>query len=71
MPQLGASLTNIILTTLEVSFMHPKASFVLLENIYSTAVAHYDSHLGQGKSTALLSANVNVLSAPPLLLVTR
>jgi len=26
---------------------------------------------GQGKSTALLSANVNVLSTPPRLLVTR
>jgi hypothetical protein len=32
----------------------------------------YDKFFGgQGKSTALLSANINVLSTPPRLLVTR
>ena len=39
MPQLGASLTIVILTTLEMSFMLLEMSITLLENIYSTGVS--------------------------------
>ncbi len=45
MPQLGASLTIVILTTLEVSFMLLELSFMLLKNIYSTGITQDDSHL--------------------------
>ncbi len=48
-PQLGASLTIIILMTLEVSFMVlessimlPELSIILLENIYSTGITIND-----------------------------
>ncbi len=39
-PQLGASLTIIILTTLEVSFLLLESSIMLLENIYGTGITH-------------------------------
>jgi hypothetical protein len=45
MPQLGASLTIVILMTLEVSFMLLESSIRLLENIYSTGFTHDDRHL--------------------------
>ncbi len=35
----------IILTTLEVSFMLPESSIMLLENIYSTAIIHDNRHM--------------------------
>ncbi len=44
-PQIGASLVVVILTTLEVSFMLRVSSITLLENIYTTGVTHYDCHL--------------------------
>jgi hypothetical protein len=45
MPQLGASLTIVILTTLEMSFMLLETSITLLENIYSTGVTHDDHNM--------------------------
>jgi hypothetical protein len=45
MPQLGASLTIIILMTLEVSFMLIVTSIMLLDNIYSTGITHDNCHL--------------------------
>ncbi len=52
MPQLGASLTIVILTTLEVAFMlleSPimllESPIMLLENIYSTGVTHDALHI--------------------------
>jgi hypothetical protein len=44
-PQLGASLTIVILTNLEVSFMLLELSNMLQENIYSTGVTHDDPYL--------------------------
>jgi hypothetical protein len=44
-PPLGASLTIIILTTLEVSFMLLESSIMLLENIYCTGITHGDRQL--------------------------
>jgi len=45
MPQLGASLTIVILTTLELSFMLLETSITLLEKIYSTGVTHGDHNI--------------------------
>jgi hypothetical protein len=45
MPQLGASLTIIILTTPDVSFMLLESSINLLEKIYSAGITHDDCHL--------------------------
>jgi hypothetical protein len=42
MPQLGAALMIVILTTLEMSFMLLASTIMLLENIYSTGVTHDD-----------------------------
>ncbi len=44
-PQLGASLTIIILMTLGVSFMLLELSIMLLDNVYSTGVTHDDRHI--------------------------
>jgi hypothetical protein len=44
-PQLGLSLTIVILTTLEVSFMLLELSNMLQENIYSTGITHDDPYL--------------------------
>ncbi len=45
MPQLGTSLTIINLMNQEMSVMLPELSIMLLENIYSTGIAHDDPHL--------------------------
>ncbi len=45
MPQLGASLTIVILTTPDVSFMLVELSVMLSENIYSTGITHDNCHL--------------------------
>jgi hypothetical protein len=54
MPQLRVSLMNIILSTIEVSFMLPESSFLLpessillLKSTYSTDITHYQHHLLQ------------------------
>ncbi len=44
MPQLGASLTIIILMSLDVSFMLPQSSIILPENIHNTYGSHDDCH---------------------------
>jgi hypothetical protein len=43
MPQIAASLTIIILMTVEVLYMLLESSIMLLEKIYSTGVTH-DNH---------------------------
>jgi hypothetical protein len=45
MPLLAASLTIVILTTLEVSFLLLDLSIMLLEKICNTGVTHDDHHL--------------------------
>jgi hypothetical protein len=45
MPQVVASLTITILTTLEVSFTILELSLMLLDTIYSTGITHDDRHL--------------------------
>ncbi len=45
MPQLRASLTIVILMTLEVSLMLLESSIMLLNNIYSTGITYNDRHL--------------------------
>jgi hypothetical protein len=45
MPQLGASLTIVILATLEVSFLLLELSIALLENFYCKGVIHDDHHI--------------------------
>ncbi len=45
MPQLVTSLSIISLMTLEVSFMLPETSIMLLENIHSTGITHDNCHL--------------------------
>ncbi len=45
MPQLGASLIIIILTTPDVSLMLLESSINLLEKIYITGITHDDCHL--------------------------
>ncbi len=54
MPQLRVSLMNIILSTMEVSFMLPESSillpespFLLPKNTYSTGITHDHHHLLQ------------------------
>ncbi len=47
MPQLRVSLMNIILSTIEVSFMLPESPFLLPKNTYSTGITHDDHHLLQ------------------------
>ncbi len=44
-PQLEASLTIIILITLEVLLMLLESSIMLLENIFNTGLTHHDCHL--------------------------
>ncbi len=45
MPQLGASLMIVILTTLDLLFMLLESSIMLLENIYSEGASHDDCNL--------------------------
>jgi len=47
MLQFVASLTIVILMTLEVSFMLPELSIMLLENIYSSGDTHDHHHIIQ------------------------
>jgi len=44
---------------------------LVLRGKHVTPILECSYYMGQGKSTAPLSANVNVLSATPCLLVTR
>jgi len=44
-PQLGASVTIVILMTLELSSMLLESSIMLLQSIYSTSITHEDRHL--------------------------
>jgi hypothetical protein len=44
-PQLGASVTIVILMTPKVSFMLLESSIMLLENIYSTGITNDDCHI--------------------------
>ncbi len=45
MSQFGVSLTILILTTLEVSFMLLESSIDPPENIYSTDITHDEHHI--------------------------